>query len=653
MKFINDAPFSEIFEDFYFNFKNPLGESEYVFISALDTAFASNAPIIVGELGFGVGRNFLLCAKKALKFNKRLHFVSIEKNPLSGDELAQIWAKFSELSSVSKILIKKLPPLTKGIHRINFSKKITLDLCIGEASELIGELDFKADAWFLDGFSPAKNETIWSKEIFAALTPLCKKGAILATYTSAGWVAKSLREAGFFVEKTDGFDTKRHMIRAKFLHEDDEVENFYFARKHPEILPIQFSNFADLSATHCLYDPNSYDEERAPQAQTPTAIVVGAGIAGLCTAFKLKKAGFSVSVIDKRSEAGLNGSGNFTGVCAPLITKEGVKLGEMHIHAFDLALSFYAKHAPKKLASLLGAQDFAYDSELLARYQSAGNPEIYEFKAHSKPYPSIMIKNAVLAHPHKLCKHFAKKLGVKFNHEMLNFKKQNEKFEVILKDRASLFCDILVLCAGSESEEFFGRGAVSQDAKFNLDPSVQISSVRGQTTLIRPLIKTKFPLSASGYICPAVGKKQLIGATYDRKCYHDEARAIDDVKNLESVGEFLSKKAKIIGSKVGYRGYSGDRFPLIGPVCEPETLARDFKDLPWSKNKKSARRAKFIPNLYLNTAHGAHGLSTAVLGAELICDYALSRPLCVPRSIANELMPSRFLIRKLKKGLIK
>ena len=51
------------------------------------------------------------------------------------------------------------------------------------------------------------------------------------------------------------------------------------------------------------------------------------------------------------------------------------------------------------------------------------------------------------------------------------------------------------------------------------------------------------------------------------------------------------------------------------------------------------------------TIIGSRGLGTAILGANLITDLVLARPLCIERSLFFELHPARFLIRKLKKGL--
>lgn len=70
----------------------------------------------------------------------------------------------------------------------------------------------KVDAWFLDGFAPAKNPDMWSQHLFNAMARLARPGATLATFTSAGFVRRGLQEAGFTMQKTKGFGRKRDML---------------------------------------------------------------------------------------------------------------------------------------------------------------------------------------------------------------------------------------------------------------------------------------------------------------------------------------------------------------------------------------------------------------------------------------------------------
>ena len=206
----------------------------------------------------------------------------------------------------------------------------------------------------------------------------------------------------------------------------------------------------------------------------------------------------------------------------------------------------------------------------------------------------------------------------------------------------------------------------------NFDPFVQISSVRGQATLLRPFAKIGRIISSVGYIMPPTRKFQLIGATYGRGDYDNKSRKKDDLKNIENIlqiaqnldkKEFLAPNLKanskklskflaknIISSNVAFRSYSGDRFPIIGALHDFNAFLNDYKNLQFTKHHTCATNPKFIDNVYFNVAHGSRGLSSAILGAEILLDYALNRPFCVEKSIINALAPSRFLIRKLKNG---
>ena len=121
-------------------------------------------------------------------------------------------------------------------------------------------------------------------------------------------------------------------------------------------------------------------------------------------------------------------------------------------------------------------------------------------------------------------------------------------------------------------------------------------------------------------------------------------------ENSSSIAAKIPQNIRIIGSKVGYRSYSGDRFALIGRLYDEDFYKDSYKSLLWTKGKSNPH-PKYVPNVYVSTAHGSRGLCTAVLGAELICDLIFERPLCIEKSLFDELHLARFLVRKLKKGL--
>jgi tRNA 5-methylaminomethyl-2-thiouridine biosynthesis bifunctional protein len=93
---------------------------------------------------------------------------------------------------------------------------VTLDVWFGDINELTETLDDslqqQVDAWFLDGFAPAKNPDMWTQGLFNAMARLARPGATLATFTSAGFVRRGLQDAGFTMRKSKGFGRKREML---------------------------------------------------------------------------------------------------------------------------------------------------------------------------------------------------------------------------------------------------------------------------------------------------------------------------------------------------------------------------------------------------------------------------------------------------------
>ena len=685
-------PFNPEFDDIYFNADDPIGQSEYVFNSVFDEIWEKKSEFNVLEAGFGAGLNFLCAFKRFKNSDKFLNFVSIEKTPIAKDDLARIYANFSELADVSGELLGAYPPLIRGFHRLNLAPNVTLTLCFGDVVDVLGELSFSADAVFMDGFAPVKNEAMWSELVCAKIANLCALGAAVCTYSASGALKRALQNSGFEVNLLKGYGKKREMLRAKFAGERQAEGEIWFSR----------------------FDP-------AARIAPKTALVVGGGVAGCVCAFKLRERGLDVTIAEKRGDIALNGSGNHCGILMPLITKPTVNLGRMHMNAFLQAARFYEQNLGAQEIEFCGATDYAYEQKTLERFyewhEFDADNGVFELKFEGKPYASAFIFNGAKARPRKMCKAASAGIKTLLNCEFTGFEMlEGGTVRAHFKDGRSIDADMLVLAIGSESMELFA------------DYDIRLSSVRGQVTHIAPAVWISAPFSAKGYVCPPAEGVQVIGATYDRNLFLDEPRPSDDEKNLADVAEFLDGKfakserlnlsgqdlnlttgpdgdaenadrlegnksgvnlsksvdlpaeiaddpaqtssasnltasenlsndtiktpqnIRIIGSKVGYRSYSGDRFPLIGRLYDEDFYKDAYKSLLWTKGKSNPR-PKYVPNVYISTAHGSRGLCTAVLGAELICDLIFDRPLCIEKSLFDELHLARFLVRKLKKGL--
>lgn len=208
-----DVPVSERFDDPYFSLDNGLEETRHVFLAGNDLPARFSDGFRIAELGFGTGLNMLTAALawQSAGVAGRLHLTSFEAYPMDASEMRRALAAFPELGRLRDVLVDGW---SQG-GPIALSETVRLDVIIGDARETLPEWRGVADAWFLDGFSPAKNPELWGADLMAQVHAYTAPGGTAATYTAAGFVRRGLSDAGFAVERTPGFGRKRHMTRAR------------------------------------------------------------------------------------------------------------------------------------------------------------------------------------------------------------------------------------------------------------------------------------------------------------------------------------------------------------------------------------------------------------------------------------------------------
>lgn len=207
-----DVPVSTRFDDPYFSLENGLAETRHVFLAGNDLPQRFCDGFHVAELGFGTGLNFLatLQAWEAAGLGELLRYTSFEAFPMSRKDMEKALSVFGDTGLRAQELIDAWDP-KGGLFQI--ADTVTLEVVIGDARVEVAAWETKADAWFLDGFSPAKNPELWEAELMRAVARCTAKGGTFATYTAAGFVRRGLQEAGFDVQRAPGFGRKRHMSR--------------------------------------------------------------------------------------------------------------------------------------------------------------------------------------------------------------------------------------------------------------------------------------------------------------------------------------------------------------------------------------------------------------------------------------------------------
>ncbi|WJS83370.1 tRNA (5-methylaminomethyl-2-thiouridine)(34)-methyltransferase MnmD [Paracoccus sp. TOH] len=195
-------PVSRRFDDPYFSLSGGLEETRHVFLAGNDLPARLRPGFHVAELGFGTGLNLLALAQVV---TVPVRFTSFEAFPMSLDELARAHAAFPELAPLADQLRAGWPQRRLSVGLVE------AEIIEADARQALPGWDGRADAWFLDGFSPAKNPELWGEALMAEVARHTAPGGTFATYTAAGHVRRALAAAGFAVTRAPGFAGKRHM----------------------------------------------------------------------------------------------------------------------------------------------------------------------------------------------------------------------------------------------------------------------------------------------------------------------------------------------------------------------------------------------------------------------------------------------------------
>lgn len=206
-------PVSLRFDDPYFSLADGLAETRHVFLAGNGLPERFSPGFRIAELGFGTGLNLLasLIAWEASGTAGTLHYTSFEAFPMTAADMERALAAFPEAVARAGPL---LAAWAGGARRFRLGT-VAVEIVEGDARDTLALWPGQADAWFLDGFSPARNPEMWGEGLMAGVARHTAPGGTFATYTAAGFVRRGLQAAGFQVERIPGHGHKRHMTRGR------------------------------------------------------------------------------------------------------------------------------------------------------------------------------------------------------------------------------------------------------------------------------------------------------------------------------------------------------------------------------------------------------------------------------------------------------
>lgn len=716
-------PRSVQFNDIYFSPENGPAETDYVFVEQNQLRqrwqnLTEQTRFVIGETGFGSGLNFLYAAKLWLETapsSARLHYLSTELYPLHPSDLQGVlksWINLEGLSTeqprascenqpdntssylpeLALTLLDGYPPPLPGFHRITFADgRITLNLLYGDTVQQLGELLasdhplfnslpvhqglYGVDAWFLDGFAPAKNPGMWTTELFSLMASLSRPGCTFATFSAAGKVRRRLRQSGFEVETISGYGNKREMLKGSLISQELS-ESGTDGAATPDYSGAETSRTPEKR--NSLYAPPWYLNLSGKSGTTnKTAAVIGAGIAGCSTANALARRGWQVSLYDPKGIA-QGASGNPQGVIYPKLSLEASVFAR-----FNLAGMCYASHcyrgftqqAAKKTKPAQNPSSFIGQGVILL---PADPKESQKFIAMARQFHQLpefvrllekeeLYQTAGLrlsanqglffpqlgwVKPAEICRQLIEHYNISLTESEITGLHWNEtrRHWELTDHRQKTFAHSTVVLANA-----------ADIVEFDITRHLPLNTIRGQISVCPATAesqKLRTVICGKGYLAPADGEVHTLGASYDLVEKDTQVTETEHLGNLDKIRNTDPALAEALGQPKTFSGRASlrcvtpDYLPLVGPAPIYDDFLNDFALLRENARAHIPVSGSYWPNLYINCGHGSRGLSYAPLSAQIIADFIDNAPPAVERTLLNALNPARFVIRKLKRGLV-
>ena len=634
----NGQPQSRRYGDVYFSRASGLAETVHVFLqpNRLAERFAALQPgqrLVIGETGFGTGLNFL-CAWRLFEqqapAGSLLHFVSVEKHPLSLEDLQRALALWPELERLAQQLLEQYVAVNPGFQQFRFGR-ITLTLMIGDALACLNSLDARIDAWFLDGFAPSKNPDMWQPELFAQLARLSAADATLATFTSAGIVRRGLLMAGFEVERIKGYGQKRESLKGRFDSPVAHAGKPWFAR--PAFKPA-----------------------------LRQALVIGAGLAGCASAASLAARGWQVTLLERHAAIAEEGSGNPQGVLYLKLSAHGTALSQLVLSGFGYTRRLLRNLQQGRDWDACGVLQIAYDEKEAARQAELAGvfapTLLHELdRAQAERLAGVELRNGGLfypdagwVHPPALCRWLIDDPAIELRRHQhpVELRRNGDRWQAIENGTVLAEAPVVILAGAADV------------ARFEQSAWLPLKRIRGQITglpLTEQSAALRTVLCAKGYVAPARDGQHTLGASFnfaDTDPAPSEAEHRTNLEMLEEISCDLHQKLQAgslpvehLQGRVAMRCTSPDYLPIIGPLAAAEAFAEAYAVLGRDARQVPQTPCPWLEGLYVNTAHGSRGMISAPLSGELLAAWIDGGPLPLPRAIAEACHPNRFLLRKL------
>jgi tRNA 5-methylaminomethyl-2-thiouridine biosynthesis bifunctional protein len=623
-------PYSATYQDIYHPRAGAFTQAHHVYLAGngLPERWQHRDQFVVLETGFGLGNNFLAtwqAWRADPSRSKRLVFISIEQHPLTADDLRRAHAQ-SPAPDLAGQLLAAWPPLTHNLHSLNFEGgQVQLLLAMGDVNTWLPELVAHVDAFYFDGFAPARNPMMWQPRLFKAFARLAAPEATLATWTAATAVRDGLRAAGFDVRQAPGRGGKRDITLARYAP---------------------------------AFAPRAAPSRVATAPKRRHALVVGAGLAGCATAWALAEQGWSSTVYDRHSAPAQETSGNLAGLF------HGIVNAQDGTHArFNRAAALHAQASIRDAVNKRGVAgavqgllrlDDAEVSVMNAVLEQLGLPGDY-VRAVSPPVASALsgiplqqsawfYPGGGWVQPQGLARAWIEQAAplatFRGGVQAAQLRRVGDVWQLLdAQGEVIDEAETVVLANAGDALRLIDQ------------PHWPMEAVRGQVSVFErrhapALALPRVPVAGAGYLLPELNGLALFGATSQPGDMDPTVRSEDHAHNLTQlarlVGHAIDAPPSSMQGRTGWRWVAQDRLPLIGAV-------------PDTSNEKIGRpldQPRFVPRmpgLYVFTALGSRGITWSALGARTLASLITGAPSPVESSLLDAVDPARFISRAVRR----
>lgn len=600
------APAAHDHDDVYFSAQDGLAETRAVFLKGcgLPEAWTARTHITVAETGFGTGLNFL-ALRQLWRAHRpapeaRLTFVSFEGYPLQLEDVRRALAAWPELAAEADLLLAQWPGPVRGVRELQFpGEGIRLILHLGDIREMLPQSVFRADAWFLDGFSPAKNAEMWDGWIYPEIAARSAPGARLATFTVAGAVRRGLADAGFEVSKAEGHGRKRERLEARLVR-----------------------------APAVAADPFGL---RSPARPPQRVAVLGAGIAGATLANALAGRGVEVEVFDPASGPAQGASGNPLGLLMPRLDAGNTAEAGLLIDAYLAARDFYRSFPEAEMTDVLQSPRNAGEAARFAKLLA--DPPLPLEDLEAARGGGLLHKRALIFRPAPLVARLLEGARCHFGGAV----------DARLEDRSvnGRTFDAVLLACGMNVTDFA--------------PALPLAARLGQVDCVIRNVLAPPSAMASGSYALASGPLRVWGATFEASGpgYAPEGTAAARAENLaglERLSPWWVRDAMDgdVSSRASLRATTPDRLPLIGAV--PDSAAASARFEPMKKGRPVDADAPLMAGVYVASGYGARGFTWAPWAAAVLAARLMGEPAPASLGALRAVSPMRFVFRALRRG---